>query len=94
MFNEEIRTKQDLSYISTCSLSILYNSKFILMATSLETNAVVVMRVHCILLSLLLMGCKNITTKTSNIFIICYYLPNKTVKAVTRIITMRMNQYW
>ena len=31
-----------------CSLSILYNSIFILMATSLGTNAVIVMRVHCI----------------------------------------------
>ena len=41
MFNEKIRTKQGISYISICSLSILYNSKFILMATSLETNAVV-----------------------------------------------------
>ena len=40
MFYEEIRTKQDLSYISICSLNILYNSKFILMATSLGTNAV------------------------------------------------------
>ena len=47
-FNEEIRTKQDLSYISIYSLSILYNSKFILMATSLGTNVVVVTRVHCI----------------------------------------------
>ena len=28
-------------------LSILYNSKFILMATSLETNIVIVTRVHC-----------------------------------------------
>ena len=46
MFYEEIRTKQDLSYISICSLSILYNSKFILMATSLGTNAVIVTRVH------------------------------------------------
>ena len=27
MFYEEIRTKQDLSYMSLCSLSILYNSK-------------------------------------------------------------------
>ena len=34
MFYEDISTKHDLSYISTCSLSILYNSKFILMATS------------------------------------------------------------
>ena len=33
MFYEEIRTKQDLSYISICSLSILYNSKVIVMAT-------------------------------------------------------------
>ena len=47
MLYEEIRTKQDLSYISICSLSILYNSKFILMTTSLGPNAVVVMRVHC-----------------------------------------------
>ena len=47
MFYEDIRTKQDLSYISICLLSILYNSKFILMATSLETNFVVVTRVHC-----------------------------------------------
>ena len=31
MFYEEIRTKQDLSYMFICSLSILYNSKFILM---------------------------------------------------------------
>ena len=29
MFDEEISTKQDLSYISVCSLSILYNNKFI-----------------------------------------------------------------
>ena len=42
----KIRTKQDLSYISICSLSSLYNSKFILMAQSLGTN-VVVTRVHC-----------------------------------------------
>ena len=47
MFYEEIRTKPDLSYISICSLSILCNSKFILMALSLGTNAVVVTRVHC-----------------------------------------------
>ena len=48
-FYEEIRPKQDLSYISICLLhvSILYNSKFILMATFLGTNAVVVTRVHC-----------------------------------------------
>ena len=49
MFYEEIRTKQDISNISVCSLIILYNSKFLLMARSLGTNAVIVMRVHCIL---------------------------------------------
>ena len=47
MFCEEIRIKQGLVYISICSLSILYNSKFLLMTTSLGTNAVVVTRVHC-----------------------------------------------
>ena len=47
MFYEEIRIKQGLSYISFCPLRILYNSEFILMATSLGTNAVVVTRVHC-----------------------------------------------
>ena len=40
--------KQGLSYISFCPLRILYNSKFILMPKSLGTNAVVIMRVHCI----------------------------------------------
>ena len=34
-------------YLSFCPLKILYNSKFIIMATSLVTNAVVVTRVHC-----------------------------------------------
>ena len=47
MFHEEIRIKQGLSYISFCPLRILYNSKFIRMATALGTNAVVVTRVHC-----------------------------------------------
>ena len=47
MICEEIRIKQGLSYISFSPLRILYNSKFILMAISLATNAVVVMRVHC-----------------------------------------------
>ena len=49
MFYEEIRIKQGLSYeyISFCPLRILYNSKFILMATSLGTNDVVVTRVYC-----------------------------------------------
>ena len=48
MFVEEIRTKQDRSYISFCSLDILYNCKLFLMTTSLGTNAFVVTRVHCI----------------------------------------------
>ena len=48
MFYEEIIIKQGLSYISICPVRIIYNRKFILMATSLETNAVVVTRVHCI----------------------------------------------
>ena len=48
-FYEQKRTKQDLSYISIFSLRIFYNRKFILMATFLGTNAVVVTRVHCIL---------------------------------------------
>ena len=48
MFYEEIRIKQGLSNISFCPLRILYNSKFIIIATSLGTNAVVVTRVHCI----------------------------------------------
>ena len=48
MFYEEIRIKQGLHYISVCPLRILYNSKFILMATSLGTNTVVVTRVYCI----------------------------------------------
>ena len=47
MFFKEIKSKQELSYMSICSLSILYNSKFILMATSLGTNTVLVMMVHC-----------------------------------------------
>ena len=48
IFHEEIRIKQGLFYILFCPLKILYNSEFILMATSLGTNAVVVTRVHCI----------------------------------------------
>ena len=48
MFYVEIRIKQGLPYILFCSLRILYNSEFILMATNLGTNAVVVTRVHCI----------------------------------------------
>ena len=46
MFYEDIRIKQYLSDISIFLLSILYNSKFILMATPLKTNAVV-MVVNC-----------------------------------------------
>ena len=42
MFYEEIRIKQGLSDVSVCPLRILYNSKFIAMATSLVTNDVVV----------------------------------------------------
>ena len=48
VFYEENRTKHYLSYTSICSLSILYNSEFILMATPLRTNAVVITRVQCI----------------------------------------------
>ena len=44
MFYEEIRTKNDICYISICSFSILCNSKFIIMTTSLGTNAVGVTR--------------------------------------------------
>ena len=43
----KIRIKQCLSYIWFCSLRFHYNSNFILLATSLETNAIVVTRVHC-----------------------------------------------
>ena len=39
--------KQGLPYLSVCSLRILYNSKFIFIATSLGTDDVVVTRVHC-----------------------------------------------
>ena len=49
MFCEEIRIKQGFSYISFCPLGILFNSKFSLMATFLETNTVVVMKVHCMI---------------------------------------------
>ena len=52
MFYEEICIKQCLSYISFCSFRILYNSKFILMATSLERNAVVVTRVGLLFVAL------------------------------------------
>ena len=48
MFYKEIGIKQGLSYISFCPLRFLYISKFIIMATSLRTNDVVVTRVHCI----------------------------------------------
>ena len=49
MFCEEIRIKQGLFYLSFCPLKILYNWKFIIMAKSLGTNAVLLTRVHCIL---------------------------------------------
>ena len=48
MFYEEIRIKQGLSYILFCPLRILYNSKFIIIATFLGTNTVAVTRVYCI----------------------------------------------
>ena len=48
MFYEEIRTKQNLSYMLFYSKRILYNSKYILMVTTLEISAVFVTRVHCI----------------------------------------------
>ena len=51
MFYEEITAQQDLSYISICSiysLSILYNSKYIQMTSSLGTNDVVVQMIHYI----------------------------------------------
>ena len=47
MSYEEIRINQSLSYISFCALRILYNSKFINMAISFGTNAVVLTKVHC-----------------------------------------------
>ena len=48
MFYEEIRIKQGFFfYLSFCPLKILYNSKFIIMVTSLGINAVVVTKVHC-----------------------------------------------
>ena len=62
MFYDGIRTKQDLSYISICSLSILYDSKYILMAMSLGTNAVFVKRVHCIMK----IACYRLTRLTCN----------------------------
>ena len=51
VFYEEIGTKQDFSYISICSLRILNNGKYILMAIPLGTNAVVVKRVYWIVKS-------------------------------------------
>ena len=48
MFCEVIKIKQGVSYRSFCPLRILYNSKCIIMARSSGTNAIVVMRVHCI----------------------------------------------
>ena len=48
MFCEGIRTKQYISYISFCPLTIFYNSKFIIMAATYGTNSVVVRRAHCI----------------------------------------------
>ena len=53
------------SYISVCSLSVLYSSKFILMATSLGTTAVSVTMVHCI------EDIYSFAVTTTNIFIEC-----------------------
>ena len=65
MLYEEIRTKQNLSYIALCSLSILYNSKFIL--SSLGTNVVVVTRVTVFFLFLhKLMSCSMSLELISN----------------------------
>ena len=41
MFYEELRIKQILPYISFCLLRILYNRKFILMATSFRLILIV-----------------------------------------------------
>ena len=46
MYYEKIRINHGLSYILFCQLKILYISKFIITATSLRTNDVVVTRVH------------------------------------------------
>ena len=45
IFYKKIRTKQDLPYLSICSLSI---QQIHFHVTSLGTNAVVITRVHCI----------------------------------------------
>ena len=50
MFYGKIRIEQGFSYILYCPLRILYNKKFVIMATFLGPNAVVVTRVHCIVL--------------------------------------------
>ena len=68
MFYEDIRTKQDLSYISICSLSILYNSEFILMATSLKTNAVIVMKFTVLMISVSDEMIEYHFTVTNNVF--------------------------
>ena len=57
MFFEEIRIKQGLSYMLFCPLRMLYNSKYILMATSLGTNAVVITKTY------LFKHTENFTTK-------------------------------
>ena len=44
---EGIRIKQDISNKTFCSLNILYNNEFILVATSLGISAVYVTRAHC-----------------------------------------------
>ena len=52
MYCEKIRINHGLYYISFRPLRILYKSKFIIMAISLGTNAVVVARVHCTCMSM------------------------------------------
>ena len=47
MFFDETRIKNVFCYISFCPLRFLYNREFILMATSLGTNAVIVTRADC-----------------------------------------------
>ena len=73
MFYEEIRIKQGLSYISFCPLRILYNSEFILMATTLGTNAVVVMRVHCTYLNFTVRICLPSSMSAAKIQPACSY---------------------
>ena len=91
MFCEETRIKQGLSYIF-CPFRILYNSKFILMAPSLGTNAVVVTRVHCTIihpLKIQISGhcqkgpSKQLKADFAFIEINCRYLPHPYLSSTT-----------